>query len=50
MIINFDVKYEKYGLITITISENTCGCKEGYCNKCDVKKSFPCIQSRLMTR
>jgi len=50
MIINFDVKYEKYGLITITISENICGCKEVCCNKYDGKKSFPCIQSRLMTR
>ena len=49
MIINFDIKCEKYGLITITISENTCRCKEVYCNKYDGKKSFPCIQSRLMT-
>jgi len=49
MKINFDIKCEKCGLITITILENTCGCKEVYCNKRDVKKSFPCIQSRLMT-
>jgi len=40
MRINFDIKCEKYGLITTTISENICGCKELYCNKSDIKNFF----------